>query len=257
MSSVLKCVALALVVPYVIVGFASEAHPQEDVDELIQEATYQLHCETNFRYLAVLFSAWENQHGHRFPDTLSDLYPDYISDEDLSVFVCPNTGHRPGDGTNIDEWCDYVYVKGQRWTERGGRPTLVLYEKPDNHSDGRHELYSDGSVEWKPIYGAAQILVLYMMAFVVGTLFSAICLWVAMLLTRLQGTFVAIATIAAISTLVGLIPVVGWILAIIVMFVLICKWTDAEFWPDAVLMVVVANVVSAIARAALVGLLAR
>ena len=30
---------------------------------------------------------------------------------------------------------------------------------------------------------------------------------------------------------------------IIVMFVLISKWTDAEFWPNAVLMVVVANFV--------------
>jgi len=254
-GSILKCVALALVVPYVIMGFASEAHPQEDAEDLTQEETYRLLCETNFRYLAVLFSAWESQHEHRLPDALSDLYPDYVSDGELSLFVCPKTGHRPGDGKNIDEWCDYVYVKGQQWTGRGGRPTLVMYEKPDNHDFGRHELYSDGSVAWKPVYGAAMIIV-YVIAFILGTLLSATCLWIAMKLTGLQGTFVAIATICAICAVLGLIPFVGWLLSIVVMFVLICKWTTAEFWPDAILMVLVANVVSMIARAALFGLLA-
>jgi hypothetical protein len=95
----------------------------------------------------------------------------------------------------------------------------------------------------------------YVIIFVVGTLFSAICLWVGMKLTGIQGTFVAIASISAISSLLSFIPFVGGIIGIIVMFVLICTWTTAEFWPDAVLMVVVAKGVSMFASLVLVGFL--
>ncbi len=47
--------------------------------------------------------------------------------------------------------------------------------------------------------------------------------------------------IAAISSAAALVPVVGWILSLVVMFVLICKWTDADLWPHAVLMVLAAD----------------
>jgi len=96
------------------------------------------------------------------------------------------------------------------------------------------------------------------MATIVGmllsTLFAASCLWAGMKLTKVQGTFFAMLIIALISSLLGLIPVVGWVVGAVAMFILVCKWTDAEFWPDAVLMVVVARAVSVLA-AMLVGAL--
>ncbi|MFH1717212.1 MAG: hypothetical protein ABIF19_07670 [Planctomycetota bacterium] len=76
---------------------------------------------------------------------------------------------------------------------------------------------------------------------IVGTAFSAGCLWAGMRLCRIKGTFLAMVIIAAVSSLAALIPVVGWLASLIVMFVLICKWTDANLWPHAVLMVLVAN----------------
>ncbi|MHC4701648.1 MAG: hypothetical protein ACYTFQ_13870, partial [Planctomycetota bacterium] len=89
--------------------------------------------------------------------------------------------------------------------------------------------------------------------FAIGTLISAFCLWAGMKITRVEGTFVAMLGIAAISSLASTIPVLlapigfmpcfGWLIGQIVMFVLICKWTDAEFWPDAVGMVLVAGLV--------------
>ncbi len=64
--------------------------------------------------------------------------------------------------------------------------------------------------------------------------------------------------IAAISSLVNMIlvlvvpvvamPCFAWLGGQIVMFVLICKWTDADFWPDAVGMVLAAGVVGILAR---------
>jgi predicted PurR-regulated permease PerM len=61
-----------------------------------------------------------------------------------------------------------------------------------------------------------------------------------MKLTGAHGTFMAMLLIAVISASCALVPVFGGVLSAIVMFVLISKWTDANFWPDAVLLVVVA-----------------
>lgn len=82
------------------------------------------------------------------------------------------------------------------------------------------------------------------LCFIIGTVFSACCLWAGMKLTKVDGTFREMAIIAAISTIIGFIPQVGWVLSTIAMYYLICKWTDAKFWPDAVLMVIVAQIIS-------------
>ena len=91
--------------------------------------------------------------------------------------------------------------------------------------------------------------------FLLGTVFSAACFWGAMKLTRIDGTFLGMFLIAAISSLVALIPVVGWLAGIVVMFVLISKWTNAQFWPHAVFMVLVANLLGILGSMALAGLL--
>ncbi len=92
-----------------------------------------------------------------------------------------------------------------------------------------------------------------LVSFAVATLFSAACLWVAMKVTGVSGTFIAMLLIAAICAVVELIPYVGWIAAFILMFALIRRWTSAEIWPDAVLMVVVAWFVSTAASFLLAG----
>jgi len=79
-----------------------------------------------------------------------------------------------------------------------------------------------------------------------------------MKVTSVDGTFVAMFGIAALSLLASILPVLvapmafmpcfGWLSGQIVMFVLICKWTDAKFWPDAVGMVLVAGLVGMFAR---------
>ncbi len=88
------------------------------------------------------------------------------------------------------------------------------------------------------------LIAFYLIAFVLSTLGSGCCLWAGMKLTGLDGTFLGMLVIGAVSTLLGFIPYVGPILAIIAMFVLIYKWTDANFWPDSVLMVLVARCVA-------------
>lgn len=82
-----------------------------------------------------------------------------------------------------------------------------------------------------------------LLSFVVGTVFMAACLWIGARITRVDGTFATMLAIAAVSSLLLLLPLVGWLVALIVMFALINRWTDADIWPDAVLMVIVATVV--------------
>ena len=83
-------------------------------------------------------------------------------------------------------------------------------------------------------------------AFMVGTMFTALALWVGMKFTGVRGSFIMLVLIAGISALFGLIPEVGWMVSLVVLFLLICKWTTADFFPDAVLMVIAANALGAI-----------
>ncbi len=92
---------------------------------------------------------------------------------------------------------------------------------------------------------------------VAGILGGACFLWVGMKVTKVEGTFLNMLTVATASSLIGLVPLVGWLLSIIVMFILIRKLTDAEIWPDAVLMVLVAGGASILAGMFLTNLLSK
>ncbi len=79
---------------------------------------------------------------------------------------------------------------------------------------------------------------------VVGIFVSAFFLWVGAKVTGVDVEFIQLLVIAVIASVLGLIPMIGGILGIIVMFVLVCKWADIPFFPDALLMVVVARLAS-------------
>lgn len=94
-----------------------------------------------------------------------------------------------------------------------------------------------------------------MIGFVIGVFVKALCLSIGAKLTGVGGNFFTMAVIAAISGAVTFIPVVGLILGIIIMFVLLVKWTGADFWPDAIILVVVSNIVAIGLSIGLVGML--
>jgi predicted PurR-regulated permease PerM len=89
-------------------------------------------------------------------------------------------------------------------------------------------------------------MITILLQFIIGTLFSGFCLWAAMRLFKINGTFPGMLAIAAIAELAGLIPFVGLFISFIVMLVLICKFTDAYLLPHAVLMVIVAFFIQAL-----------
>ncbi len=91
----------------------------------------------------------------------------------------------------------------------------------------------------------------FIVKFLVELAIAPVCLWLAMKLTKEQGSFLLLLAAVFIAALVGLIPYVGGFLSFVVLIVLISKWTTAEIWPDAVLMVVVAWGLAAIANFAI------
>ena len=85
-------------------------------------------------------------------------------------------------------------------------------------------------------------MVMTIAVFVVGILLVACCLWAGTKVLRIDGTFSAMLIVAASSSLLGLIPAVGLVPATIAMYVLLLKLTDADFFPGAVCLVILANV---------------
>ncbi len=143
MKSALRQVGLGLAILFMAIGCPSNKQMEEKVQIIW--------CENNFKQIGLLLEMWAAEHENELPGTLSELHPDYLGEESVDVFVCPSTGHEPGNPDNIEQWSDYVYVKGQRWAQEGASPALLMYENPGNHAAGGHQLYTDGTVTWKPL----------------------------------------------------------------------------------------------------------
>ncbi len=95
-------------------------------------------------------------------------------------------------------------------------------------------------------------MLVIIVGYVVATLFTAFCLWAAMKITKVEGNFPQILVIALVSCLaLFLLPGFGRLVAILVMGFLIWRWIGADLWPDTVLMVIVARLVSMLALIAL------
>jgi uncharacterized protein YacL len=90
-------------------------------------------------------------------------------------------------------------------------------------------------------------------AFLVQLVVSTVALWLAMKLTKEEGPFWGLLISAFAASLVDLLPIpyFGWVLSLIVLLILISKFTTAEIWPDAALIVVVAWGLAALANIAL------
>ena len=90
-------------------------------------------------------------------------------------------------------------------------------------------------------------------AFVFATMLTAGCLWAVARWTGGAIPIVDLLIIAGLCSGLALLPGVGWVLATAIMSLLIMRTTDADGWPDTVLMLVGSNVVWLIARILILG----
>jgi hypothetical protein len=81
---------------------------------------------------------------------------------------------------------------------------------------------------------------IFVIAFLIQVIVSTILLFLAMKLTKEDGPFIGLLAAAFIAALIDFIPYAGFFISFIVLLILISRWTTAEIWPDAVLIVVVA-----------------
>jgi len=90
-------------------------------------------------------------------------------------------------------------------------------------------------------------------AFLVQLVVSAVALWLAMKLTKEEGSLLGLFAAAFIASLAGLLPIpyFSGLLSFIVLLVLISKFTSAEIFPDAVLIAVIAWGLAALANFAI------
>lgn len=89
---------------------------------------------------------------------------------------------------------------------------------------------------------------------VLDALIGGVILWLAAKITSV-GLSLGEAVIAAGgAAVVSMVPTAGWILSIVVLFVLLKKFSRASIWPDIILMVIVGRLVSFLGLMAVGGL---
>lgn len=92
-------------------------------------------CASNLKQMGLAMAIYANDHEDKFPPALTDLMPDYLTDEGL--FHCP---------TDTSKEPSYLYVPGLSVTDE---PTLMLViERAGIHARGRNVLFVDGHVAW-------------------------------------------------------------------------------------------------------------
>lgn len=87
--------------------------------------------------------------------------------------------------------------------------------------------------------------------------FSGASLWVASKLVSVELNFVQVLIAVAAASVVAMlpIPVFGWLLSVVLLFFLLKRFSDANVWPDLILLVVVGRLVSFLALISLGGIL--
>ena len=92
-------------------------------------------CKNNLKHIGLAMAIYANDFEDRFPPTLDDLVPLYVTERML--FHCPS---------DPSEEVSYLYLPGLKVTDK---PTdIVAFDRRGNHSGGRNVLFVDGHVEW-------------------------------------------------------------------------------------------------------------
>ncbi len=129
-----------------------------------RERAYRTECANNLRHISVALHKYALDHNDSFPavSSMSELAsvltdPNTMYAEDLSIFVCPSTGHKKAmpDKSGKFKNIGYMYVSGLKATSSPSMPVCAdrvagsALSERDNH--GRHGinvLYVNGDVKW-------------------------------------------------------------------------------------------------------------
>jgi prepilin-type processing-associated H-X9-DG protein len=102
-----------------------------------REEARKANCKENLSQIGKAIFAFTQQHDEEYPDSLEDLYPQYLGS--YACFACPNTEHAENE-------INYIYVKPAPTAPSN---TPIAWDAPRNHEGGRNVLYVDGHVSWE------------------------------------------------------------------------------------------------------------
>jgi hypothetical protein len=80
-------------------------------------------------------------------------------------------------------------------------------------------------------------------AFVTSAMLTTACLWAVAKWTHVTIPTIDLSIIGTLCAGLALLPFVGWVLATLIMSLLILRTTEADGWPDTVLMLIGSNIV--------------
>lgn len=105
-------------------------------------------CMSNLKQAGLAIHMYAQDNAGRFPESLKQVYPEYISS--LKLFVCPSRKKIKEKSVLKDFNLCYEYVVG-KITEHYPVECLLMFDKEDNHNkEGRNAVFVDGHVEWIP-----------------------------------------------------------------------------------------------------------
>jgi len=110
-----------------------------------RESARRAACLNNMKQINLGCHTYAPDHKDKFPNKLSELYPDYINS--LGVFCCPSTETVISRPEDIDARSSYKLIGGLALRDVKGSD-LVLYESLENHGDGANGGFADGHVKW-------------------------------------------------------------------------------------------------------------
>lgn len=93
-----------------------------------------------------------------------------------------------------------------------------------------------------------------MLLVVLDALVGGLILWLSAKIASVDLALKETVIAAGAAAIVSLVPTVGWILSIVVLFALLKKFSQANIWPDLILMVIVSRLVAFAAIMAMGGL---
>ncbi len=137
-------IAVAIVVPTLAIGgmFAGMTIPALS---RAREMARRTKCINNLKQIGLGLHMYAQDNDEKFPNTLSVLYPKYIST--LDVFKCPAQKEKIKTKADIDMKAGYKYISGL--SEDSPSSAVVAHTKKGYFKRGRNILYVDGHVKWE------------------------------------------------------------------------------------------------------------
>jgi prepilin-type processing-associated H-X9-DG protein len=117
------------------------------IDEAKRRPT-RLICANNLHQIGRAAELYESDHTNKMQSfqALKDTNGVFYINQP-KLFICPHSGNKPGELSNVDKWTDYKVISGL--TTASPPEAVVAFCPPQNHGGkGGNILYNDGSVIW-------------------------------------------------------------------------------------------------------------